>query len=680
MLWPAASGVMLARSITGGWQAVERIKGDTAELDSVVVRSPLPGGVARVVRFLFNLPAWFQIAGFIAGLIIAGVVVVLLWHRRRRIVAWFLHRSRAALVGLGAAAVVVLTAAALAANVSWNYTQHNNNFCVACHVMTDAYTRFQTSAHCTLQCHDCHEQSIFASMMQVYYWVAERPQSIPAHAKVPTAVCARCHIQGPASKTWQRVIATAGHSVHLRSDDPRLRNVQCVTCHGTELHRFLPVESTCGQSGCHAGITVELGKMRNQTTLHCVTCHPFTTPVVEHLSPDSAARALAPAMQQCLDCHAMRQAMASFNPVADPHKGQCGWCHDPHVQTTPAAAFTTCTNAGCHASADTLTAMHRGLPHHTLANCGACHAAHTWKVEATACLRCHSNIFRTPAHPAVPAPARTARAAGAASDVAAIPVARRPAGRANPWWWRSIVWVARRVIPRGAPPLMMVATTAPDDTVRRGLPGGAIVRVAMAATDTLPPFSHQVHRSIACAACHNSTEQHGSITVRSLHDCQACHHAVTQQRTCAQCHASDSVARRAMVAVMMRTSVRSVTETRRLPFLHQQHEAIECRTCHTQPVTLAARSCSNCHADHHRVEARCLDCHDPAPTWHDRAAHTGCGGSGCHTNAAVLALPPTRNVCLVCHAQQVTHYPARECTTCHGASWTVAQEPEGGRS
>jgi len=43
---------------------------------------PLPGGVAAVLRFFFNLPQWFQIVGFIVGVIVAAAVLLLLWRHR----------------------------------------------------------------------------------------------------------------------------------------------------------------------------------------------------------------------------------------------------------------------------------------------------------------------------------------------------------------------------------------------------------------------------------------------------------------------------------------------------------------------------------------------------------------------------------------------------------------------
>ena len=53
---------------------------------------PLPGGVAAVLRFFFNLPQWFQIAGFIAGVLVAVAVLVVLWRNRAAICPGLLTR------------------------------------------------------------------------------------------------------------------------------------------------------------------------------------------------------------------------------------------------------------------------------------------------------------------------------------------------------------------------------------------------------------------------------------------------------------------------------------------------------------------------------------------------------------------------------------------------------------
>ena len=47
---------------------------------------PLPGGVAAVLRFFFNLPQWFQIGGFFVGLGVAAWLLAFLWRRRFQII------------------------------------------------------------------------------------------------------------------------------------------------------------------------------------------------------------------------------------------------------------------------------------------------------------------------------------------------------------------------------------------------------------------------------------------------------------------------------------------------------------------------------------------------------------------------------------------------------------------
>jgi len=317
-------------------------------VDTARVRTPLPGGVGAAVRAMFNAPSWLQITVLaLAGATFIGLLG-LLWVRRAAIIAWLKTRSRGWKIAFAGLSVLILTGAATFSVASWKYTQHDNDFCIACHVMTPAWTRFQHSEHRKLLCHDCHQQSIFASMRQLYLWVAERPSDIPPHAKVPTATCATCHNQTNPDSVWKRILATAGHSVHLRNDNPKLRGVQCVTCHGAEVHHFVPVDKTCGQSNCHQNITIKLGKMAGQTSLHCTGCHNFTEPVGEEfaIAPDSARLHLVPTGAKCLECHQMRQRLAKalleLDPEKEAHKGVCGSCHDPHKQSTTASAFESC--------------------------------------------------------------------------------------------------------------------------------------------------------------------------------------------------------------------------------------------------------------------------------------------------------------------------------------------------
>ncbi|MDH5234449.1 MAG: multiheme c-type cytochrome, partial [Gemmatimonadota bacterium] len=234
-------------------------------IDSTVVDSPLPGGVAEVVRFLLNgVPSWMQLGGLFLGTVAAVFLLRFLVIRRAAILGWVLSRERPVKAGLVALVVVLVGSAAAMGAATWNYTQHDNDFCTGCHVMNPAFQRYVAlgAKHDTLSCHDCHQQSTFASMRQLYLWVAERPERIGPHAKVKNQVCEGCHATADTAK-WQRIKTTAGHRVHLESDSSALKDVQCVQCHGVEIHRFRPADATCGQSGCHskASTHIVLGKM-----------------------------------------------------------------------------------------------------------------------------------------------------------------------------------------------------------------------------------------------------------------------------------------------------------------------------------------------------------------------------------------------------------------------------------
>ncbi|MGE0161442.1 MAG: hypothetical protein AB7T31_18845, partial [Gemmatimonadales bacterium] len=158
------------------------------------IESPLPGGLASVVRFFLDFPQALQIAGIVVGAIVAVALAGLLWTRRVPVLAWLKTRPRAFYVGVAGAAVVLAFAGAAAGLMGWHYVQHDNGFCSGCHVMGPAFAKFEQSEHSQLECHDCHQQPITASMRQLYLWVLERPEDIGEHAPVPTDVCARCHI------------------------------------------------------------------------------------------------------------------------------------------------------------------------------------------------------------------------------------------------------------------------------------------------------------------------------------------------------------------------------------------------------------------------------------------------------------------------------------------------------
>jgi hypothetical protein len=587
------------RTVEDSLAAGEAILHRNLELaDSVAIDRSLPGGLSMVLRTFFNLPEWIVLTGVAVMLLAALALAAYGWIRRERLKAWFRPRWerrkwKLAFIVVTAAVVMGMGAFSMAA---MNYTEHANEFCVSCHVMTPAFTKFQDSEHSKLGCHDCHRQSIFASLRQLYLWFADRPEEIPPHAGVPTAICAECHVTSDPERNWQRIVATAGHRVHLHSDSLRGR-IECITCHGAQVHKFVPIDQTCAQSGCHEGLDMKMGKM-SRVSVHCAGCHEFTAPVAENISIDSASKFLVPASNQCMACHEMRRQMGDFEAERDPHKGTCGMCHDPHTQDLPRDAFNTCATAGCHAQADT-TPMHRGISRAAFEDCAQCHKAHVWELEDASCVSCH----------------------------------------------RATVTAPRRV------------TTA-----------------AFTAT-----FAHRDHQRVDCKACHSGREGHGALNIRSANDCQSCHHgtATTQAAaSCTACHQPASIARTYQVRTQGRTTVRSAAQTRALPFRHPEHRGISCESCHAAPVTRAVtRDCASCHAEHHQPERDCRSCHTldvMRTTEHQRTAHLGCAGAGCHTSQTAVQLRPTRNVCLSCHQTLENHRPGQECAQCHQVNWNPA--------
>ncbi|MBI1967753.1 MAG: hypothetical protein HYS40_07170, partial [Gemmatimonadetes bacterium] len=428
---PFAGPGILTASGAGSFSGPDTLRAAGDTVSAPVVESPLPGGAADVVRFfLQTVPQWAQIAGAVVGVGVAITVVVLLWRRRAGIREWFRTRGRRLKLALaGSAAVVVLGAAALG-GASWNYMQHDNGFCTGCHVMGPAYQRFVESEHDTLSCHDCHRQSIFASVRQLYFWVAERPAEIGPHSPVSTAVCSQCHVTGQ-PQMWQRIAETAGHRTHLESDSSALKNVQCVTCHGLEVHRFVPVDSTCGQANCHVNQAIGMGKMAQQTSLHCVTCHQFTAEVPKLATRDSASGTLVPGTTQCFSCHEMKQVLVEFDPARDPHAGTCGMCHNPHRQQSVAEAKQSCATAGCHADWRNIP-FHSGLRHRNVGReCTLCHQQHAARVDPSDCAGCHQAVReRARGRVKPPLPFDTTRAIG---EVSRAPDAEpaRPKGKGD---------------------------------------------------------------------------------------------------------------------------------------------------------------------------------------------------------------------------------------------------------
>ena len=633
-------------------------------VDSVVVESPLPGGVAAVVRYLLNaVPSWLQIGGVVVGGILAVLVIVLLVRRRRAIGGWFIAQSRAVKIAVAVVATLLIVGVAGAGTATWNYTQHSNDFCTGCHVMNPAFQQFSgtENKHADLSCHACHQQPLSASVRQLYLWVAERPEGIGEHAPIDNSVCETCHVTGDTA-TWQRIATTAGHRVHLESDSASLRDLQCVTCHGVEVHRFRPAAETCAQSGCHSTEDTEivLGRMASQTVQHCSSCHEFTAPVPALATVDSARGTLVPGGVQCLGCHEMRAVLADFDESRDPHGGKCGVCHNPHTQTTPAAAIASCAN--CHED-------WRNEPFHVSANhrrvgerCLTCHVAHQAAVDASGCEACHLRVrSRGTLRPPLPFDTSAALRRTDTTTAQHVPVLA-------PLAPQHVVASAPR---RSGPFVDDAGDDGATPEPHYITPASQVTQVRSPAPAVADSFPHSRHVSMACIVCHRTGSGQGRLTFEAPRGCDICHHQAPQQSRCERCHQTEEYGVPQPQTVTITVADRP-PRPRSVDFVHERHAARPCLECHTTPVTLAPApekaQCTDCHAEHHAADRSCSTCHPIAepraahPTL--EIAHQRC--DACHTRTTIEQLTPTRSFCSTCHEPARTeHYEPRECSVCH---------------
>jgi hypothetical protein len=235
----------------------------------------------------------------------------------------------------------------------YDYTMNNPAFCRSCHTMEEAWTRWETSEHRTVNCHSCHEASIIESARQVITFVVRQPRRVGRHAVVPAEVCARCHESDDVR--WRQVEATAGHKVHAGQ-----RRIECVVCHAPSIHRFTPPTGVCG--ACHVAQTSgeRVVRIRAMADQHCITCHEF-------LRPDSPLR---PERRTCLECHRVIPGGAALFPANAPMQFACGQCHKPHERNQPVIA--------CRACHEKPRADVHPEPVLQSTACTVCHVPHRW--------------------------------------------------------------------------------------------------------------------------------------------------------------------------------------------------------------------------------------------------------------------------------------------------------------
>jgi len=194
-------------------------------------------------------------------------------------------------------------------------------------------------------------------------------------------------------------------------------------------------------------------------------------------------------------------------------------------------------------------------------------------------------------------------------------------------------------------------------------PEGTVTARAIAG---MPLFPHDRHARFECSTCHQLATRHADLLLDDPRQCIACHHGPPAAASCTACHAAVEFAGTRTHATRLDLHVWSAPRERILRFDHARHERFECERCHQpSPTWSPADNCASCHTEHHGARADCIECHaPPAATAHTLDVHTS-NCRDCHGDASLSGAQRTRNVCLVCHQDQVQHMPQGNCADCH---------------
>lgn len=272
---------------------------------------------------------------------------------------------------------IAIPASAYGGFRGWRYIKTDPNFCVSCHLMKDAFERWEKSAHKDVACQTCHQADIFEEMRFGFVWLIKDPDEVGAHTKLNAQVCRECHIQD--EERWTKLKDSPGHGGHFK----RLQG-ECLQCHVTKaVHSFEPDMAQCQR--CH---TRQMPKGHEITELHCFGCHDFVgrlagateaTGLISQVAADQKeGRAFHVA---CRTCHVAQEGdpvpivVAGYSKHAGKpvftHKGHedCVGCHQPHggKLDDPIGCLE------CHRS---LLEGGRHLADERVSECLACHEPH----------------------------------------------------------------------------------------------------------------------------------------------------------------------------------------------------------------------------------------------------------------------------------------------------------------
>ena len=106
-------------------------------------------------------------------------------------------------------------------------------------------------------------------------------------------------------------------------------------------------------------------------------------------------------------------------------------------------------------------------------------------------------------------------------------------------------------------------------------------------------------------------------------------------------------------------------------FAHSVHVAadVACSRCHASPgMDASATDCESCHTSHHQLDSDCLKCHRPETgvlAMHDVGDAHAVLCTRCHESGVETLTSWSRQVCTVCHVDQVEHEAPQPCESCH---------------
>lgn len=189
----------------------------------------------------------------------------------------------------------------------YDYVENNPRFCQSCHIMEEPFQKWRTGPHHLVNCHNCHKQTKWDSLKQVWMYVTQRPDKVVHHPELDHKVCAQCHLSQDVQ--WKLIAETAGHKIHSEK-----LGIECLDCHQKGIHEIVRPVDVC--KNCHAD---KIGGGRKMAFVHCLQCHNF-------LAKD---RGLMPTASVCKNCHDKIQTEKPHPPL--PAGAECIACHKPHA-------------------------------------------------------------------------------------------------------------------------------------------------------------------------------------------------------------------------------------------------------------------------------------------------------------------------------------------------------------